>query len=425
MFTKNHKKFKGEIENYLRNHQNNFDSKIGSAFSSLKIKISLCKSNIIKKDGWHASHLLFVLIMLPLLKINTVHSFCGKMWSHWSESGKDAFYRFKQKAYRWRTFMYNVNMRILIGIDLEKCPREEQYFVIDDTILQKLGKKMENISYIFDHNLGHSVLGYCVVALGLFTGQGFYPIDFAYRFGKKRNKKSPEEKIGDPRSISGQRSFEAKHYTKLELALMMIERAVSYGICPGYVLFDSWYAWPKLIYGIRDLVDKSIHVICRLKNNNVHYLYEGKEYKLSEIYQKVRHKFKKDKKIGLFLARAKVKIVDYDEESVIVFCKGYKEPEEEGAKGNKKEKEPKWAAFLSTNTALHSSTVIIKYTKRWPVEVCFKECKQMLALGQDQSNNFNAQVFSTTASFIRYNLLNYLNYKENYETLGSLFEHLA
>ncbi len=110
MFTKNCKNFKGAIENYLGNQTNNFESKMDTAFSSLKVKTWLCKSNIIKKDGWHASHLLFVLIMLPLLKINTIHSFCGKMWSQWSKRGKDAFYRFKQKAYRWRTFMYKLNM---------------------------------------------------------------------------------------------------------------------------------------------------------------------------------------------------------------------------------------------------------------------------------------------------------------------------
>ena len=43
-------KFKGEIENYLSNGQNNFESKIDSAFSSLKFKTWLCKTNIIKKD---------------------------------------------------------------------------------------------------------------------------------------------------------------------------------------------------------------------------------------------------------------------------------------------------------------------------------------------------------------------------------------
>jgi len=34
----------------------------------------------------------------------------------------------------------------------------------------------------------------------------FYPLEFAYCFGKKRNNKRPEENIGDPRKNSGQTS---------------------------------------------------------------------------------------------------------------------------------------------------------------------------------------------------------------------------
>lgn len=418
-------KFKGEVENYLQNDQNNFDSKIDGVFSTLRIRTLLCRTNIKKEQGFHAAHLLYILIMLPLLKLGTVHSFCKKQWEHWSSGGRDAFYRFKQKAYRWRTFMYKFSAEIFTGINLDSCPREELYFVIDDTILEKLGKMMENVSYIYDHNLGRSVLGFCIVTLGLLTGNGFYVIDFSYRFGKKRHPRSPEEIIGDPMSVSGRRSYEAKHHTKLELALMMIETAVSYGICPGYVLFDSWFAWPCFINAIRSIADKSIHVVCRLKNGNVQYLYKGGLYTLAELYRKVRKQFKKDKRTGLLLARITVRLPNSDEDAVIVFSKGYKEPEDDTVKGKKKKKEPKWAAFLSTDTALHSSTVIKKYTKRWSVEVCYKECKQMLGLGKDQSSDFNAQVFAATASFMRYNLLNYLNEKENHATLGILFEHLV
>ena len=105
--------------------------------------------------------------------------------------------------------MYKLNLAIFHGIKLQNHPREEIHFVIDDTIIAKTGKMIENVSYIYDHNIGRSVLGFCIVTLGLMTGCG---------------------------SISGQRSYEAKHYTKLELAIMMIERAVDYGILPGYVL---------------------------------------------------------------------------------------------------------------------------------------------------------------------------------------------
>lgn len=45
-------------------------------------------------------------------------------------------------------------------------------------------------------------------------------------------------------------------------------------------------------------------------------------------------------------------------------------------------------------------------------------------LGKDQSNDFNGQVNSSTLSFLRYNVLNYLNVAENYSTMGGLFESL-
>ncbi len=419
------KKFKGEVENYLQKRQNHFDSRIDRVFTSLKIKTWLCKANIIKKDGYHASHLLMVLTILPMFKINTVHSFCKKHWQHWSSSRKDTFYRFKQNTnYRWRTFLYKINAQIFKDTQIDQIPQNKRHMIIDDSILIKLGRKLENVSYLYDHNLGRSVLGYCIVTLGFLTGHGFYPIDFAYYFSKKHNAKTPFV-IGDPRSSSGLRSFEAQQYTKLELAFMLIERAANCRLLPGYILFDSWYSWPVLINRIRNLKDKSIHVICRLKDSKVKYQYRGKAYQLSELYQKIKHGLRKDSRTGLLLKRVTVLFPGSDQKAVIIFSKGYCEPQIDETNGKKKKKEPKWAAFLCTDTGLQAATIIRKYTMRWPIEVCFKECKQMLGLGKDQSNDFNAQVFATTASFMRYNLLNYMNKFDNHSTLGELFDQLV
>ncbi len=143
-------------------------------------------------------------------------------------------------------------------------------------------------------------------------------------------------------------------------------------------------------------------MICRLKDNNVQYEYKGNKYTLSELYQKVKKGLKKDVRTGLLLMRVTVKLPKSNDEAVIVFSKGYCEPEINTTNGKKRKKELKSAAFLSTNTSLHSSTIIKKYINRWPIEVCFKECKQLLDLGKDQSNNFDAQVFTTTASFLRH-----------------------
>jgi len=49
----------------------------------------------------------------------------------------------------------------------------------------------------------------------------------------------------------------------------------------------------------------------------------------------------------------------------------------------------------------------------------------MLELGKDQSNDFQSQLSATTISFLRNNILNYLNEIENYQTLGGFFETLT
>jgi len=43
-------------------------------------------------------------------------------------------------------------------------------------------------------NLNRNILGFCIVTLGFFIPSGFYPLDFGYRFGKKRHPKSRDEK---------------------------------------------------------------------------------------------------------------------------------------------------------------------------------------------------------------------------------------
>ena len=424
MYTTKCKKFKGEIESYLSKEKSIFESRMDRIFHMLNIKTNLNQANIRKKDGYHASHLLFILSLLPILKIPTIHSFCLKNWYHWCMARKDAFYRFQRNPSRWRSFMYAIILKISEKLNFEKYPLKERYFVIDDSPIPKRGRHIENVSFIYDHSVGRTFLGYCIVSLGLFTGENFYPLDFAYRFGKKRHPNSPEEKIGDPRSISGRMSHEAKHQGKVKLAFQMIQRAYDRGIRAGYVLFDSWYAWPSLINAIRQ-INEALHVICRLKNTKVLYEYKGEKYRLSELYQKVKASMRKDSRTGLYLKRVRVALSGSTDPVVIVFAKGYHEPDDDQVKGKKKEKEPKWVAFLSTDTQLHASTIIKKYTKRWTIEVCFKECKQLLGLGKDQSNDFNAQVFSTTASFLRYNLLNFLNEKENCNTMGDLFQNLV
>lgn len=425
MNTTNLRTFKGEIEQYLTTEQANFDSKIARLFRSLRIGTLLALTRIRKQDGYHALHLLFVLVNLPFMRIPTVNQFCRRQLEHLSQAQKDTLYRFKENGYRWRTLLYKVMERIAEALHIADTALSDLYYVVDDTILAKRGKKMENIGYVHDHNVNRSLLGYNVLALGLFTGKSFFPLDFAFRFGKKRHAKSTPLNIGDPRSISGKMSYEAFHFTKLELAVQMIQRAWDNGIRAGYALFDSWFGYPRLIEQVR-AIDPSLHVICRLKKSKVKYLYQGKPYTLEELYQKVRLSMRKDARLGIKVARLTVQLPNNGSQVAIVFAKGYKEPEAEELPGAKKEEQLPWVSFLSTDTSLQCSSIIKKYTKRWTVEVFFKEAKQLLGLGKEQAQAFNAQVFSVTAAWFRYTMLSFLNENDNFpDTLGALFEEIS
>ena len=348
ILTTNCRKFKGEIQNYLKNDQQTLDIKIDRAFCSLKLKTWLCRCDIVKKDGYPASHLIFILFVLPLLRLKTVNSFCNKQWHQWSVAGKNTFYRFKHRSHRWRTLLYQVILEINRQVGIKHSKQQPCYFVIDDTVIAKRGQCIENVSYIYDHSLGRSVLGFCLVSLGLFTGNGYYPVDFSFWFSKRRHVRSPQH-IGNRRSISGRMSHEAASETKLDLAVAMIKRAMNNGVKAGYVLFDSWYAWPTVINQIRN-IDDQLHVVCRLKNSKTLYRYKRKKYRLGELYQKVKKDLIKSKRTGLLLKRVTVNMPSTDESVVIVFARGYQEPEEADVNGKKREKQSKWVAFLSTDT---------------------------------------------------------------------------
>jgi len=53
-----------------------------------------------------------------------------------------------------------------------------------------------------------------------------------------------------------------------------------------------------------------------------------------------------------------------------------------------------------------------KYANRWSIEVFFKESKQLLALGKEQSTSFNAQIASTSISLMTYTMLAFLNHSQ-------------
>ncbi|WP_435550711.1 transposase [Desulfobacterium sp. N47] len=85
-----------------------------------------------------------------------------------------------------------------------------------------------------------------------------------------------------------------------------------------------------------------------------------------------------------------------------------------------------WQAFLSTDQDLEASEVLYYYSIRWSIEVFFKDAKQLLYLGSEQSNTFDAVIASYSLTMIRYLLLVYIfNKSKLLGPLGPLFRELS
>ena len=89
---------------------------------------------------------------------------------------------------------------------------------------------------------------------------------------------------------------------------------------------------------------------------------------------------------------------------------------------SRKGKNGKWKTFLSTDTKLSFIKMLEIYAIRWSIEVFFKESKQLLFLGKDQSTDFDSQIASTTLTMMQYILISMKYRFDNYESKGALFK---
>jgi hypothetical protein len=413
--------FQGQIETVLRMSLFDLDLRIKKLFPVLRVKSHLTAAGIRRWDGYAPIHLMFVLVTLAFLKITSVHELMKQGVSSFYQAHKDTFYRFKNGEWGWRPFYWRFIRHLGSKLNWSET-RNENCFIIDTSVLAKRGKSMEQVSYVDDHTQRKSVNGYELVALGLITPTNFYPLDFCYRFSDKRRKQARDAVPLNSTGSLAKRIREARALTKIELAVKLLKEALAKGIAASHVLVDAWFTSPKFFQAVREL---NLHAVGRLKNAKTRYLYEGTWLSLSELYHAIKGKLTKDQELGCPLTQVTVTCRN-GVEGIIVFVKGYKEPETETVAGARKNPEPKWAAIFSTDSTLSARQIVKKYILRWSIEVFFKEAKQRLGLGKEQSRCFAAQVYSTTQAFLRYSILAYLLDKEPADgTIGTMFHQIA
>jgi len=155
-----------------------------------------------------------------------------------------------------------------------------------------------------------------------------------------------------------------------------------------YLLFDSWFAFPKTI---ASFVREEVNIIAMLKRMpNVRYQYNDRNVNLKELYSMIKNSWKK----GMDSYSVSAELLEKKDGKLIpakiLFLKN-------------RNKKSDWISLICTDDKLSDDEIIRIYGKRWDIEVFFKMIKSYLKLAKEfQGRTYDMLIAHTTIVFLRY-----------------------
>lgn len=306
--------------------------------------------------------------------------------------GKDSVYGvLNDPRFDWRKLQLKLGGRIIKDFlaPLTDDNRVSAIVIDDSTYARNRSKKVELLARLKDHVTGSYYRGFKKLTAGWTDGATFIPLAFSLQSSQKEENRLYEQGPDVPLNTPGHNRRREAVQSSTEMVLELLDQIINQVSDFQYVLFDSWFSWPKVIRGIKD---RGYNVICMLKDMpHLQYKYQGNTYRLSELYEAVAKNGTDNKSECI----ATVEVDYYGLPVRIVFVRNRNNP-------NKRE----WLALLSTNTDLPVQEIIRIYGLRWDIEVYFKVCKSYLRLAKEfQSRSYDAMIAHTTIVSMRYMML--------------------
>jgi hypothetical protein len=389
--------------------ENTITSKIDAFFNKFTISKLLKKSNFYKESGIQCVVVLKEIFGLIFSGKNLFRTL--KMNPDDISFKKNTAYRFLNSSrYNWARLLLLLAILIIDGINKLSSDDRVNVLIADDSLYDRSrSKKVELLSKVFDHTTRKFVKGFKMLTIGWSDGSTFLPVAFSLLSSRQEKRiLCPADNKVDKRSAGYKKRSEAT-VNSTETLLKLIDSVK--GLPAKYLLFDSWFAFPKTIISI---VKRKLDVICMLKlSTKVHYLYMGEWLNVKEIYKRITPTAKGDI-IGSVIAsiresKKSTELVDVK----IVFVKD--------------RHSKNWLAVLSTDTIISEEEIIRIYGKRWDIEVFFKVVKSYLALAKEfQGRSYDMLIAHTTIVFMRYAMLalESRNSKDP-RTIGDLFFYMC
>lgn len=365
---------------------------------------------------------LFLILIFPFFDISNAWRYKESVLFPFLSCGKDVFYRFiNSSLINWRKISYKISMQLISKTSIKTADNQDnksRCLIIDDTDMPKTGMKIELIGKVFSHVTRKNCLAFKGLFMGYHDGKSFFSIDFSLHGEKGKNQKKPygltnkqlKDRYSKHRSKNSASQQRKEEYfkTKISQMIQMIKSAITQGLRFEYVLVDSWFTCFELVKFINTR-RIGCHLLGMAKMGICKYLFNGKELNAKQIIDNLRKtkKIKRSKSLNCYYSEV---LVDFKGIEVkLFFCKT--------------SRNGKWHLLLTTDLELNFEKAYKIYSIRWSIEVFFKESKQYLGLGKCQSQDFDAQIATTTICMIQYNILSVAKRFTDYESLGELFRN--
>jgi len=316
--------------------------------------------------------ILFTLCFYKLLSYGgSVSGFFSELFNSNRLFGQDVFYRFVNNPnIDWRMTHIKLVKRLLRQSSSDQ-DNPQTFMILDDSLIAKSGRQIEGVSKVHDHTSGRWQLGYKFLGLSILRGNFSTILDFALASEGKKKVKASEP-------IRTSKRFQELAKDKITLACQLIGRAVSKGIQADYVLFDSWFFCKALANKINN-GRQSMHYVGGLKDGKRLFTYKSKNYTLGQLRKHLKNQSgtKRCKSLNSYYLEVTCSLKEVGE--VKIFFSRFS--------GSKK-----WVMLITSDLSLSYIQTVKIYSKRWNIEVNFKDLKQYMGISKCQSNSFNAQI---------------------------------
>jgi hypothetical protein len=278
----------------------------------------------------------------------------------------------------WTQLQIKLVTKVIKFISPLTSEERKTTLIFDDTMYARPNAKdVELAAWQYDHANHKHIKGFRMLQCAWSDGDTVLPVEQVMLSAARKVRNA--ENL-DMRTIAAKRRVLAQ-LKGPDAVIESIKHTQAAGISTDYVLFDTWFASPKMFKNVRELGLNAIAMLKRSKK--VYYEFNGHRTDVNSIFKASK------KRRGRSRYLLSVDVTATSEDTTIPMKLVYI---------RNRNKRNEYIVLGSTDTTLSEDEIIQLYGRRWHIEGYFKVCKQYLRLTHYQGTSYDG--ISAYVSFV-------------------------